>query len=55
MCNKHDDQDDDKMNTLAFVNIDFTRQNFPNPDSFIFYHQNFVPYGICIPDLIYQT
>ena len=53
-CSKHDDHDDDKMNTLAFVNFLLVKifpilicQNFPNPNSSKnFHHQNFAPYGI---------
>ena len=37
MCSKHDDQDDNKMNTLAFVNFSLIK---------IFHHQNFAPYVI---------
>ena len=37
---KHDDQDNDKMNTLAFNHL-FARQNFFQPR--IFQCQNFIP------------
>ena len=29
---KHDDQDDDRLNTLLGIRQFFTCQNFPNPD-----------------------
>ena len=46
MCavSMYDDQDDDKMNTLAFVN--FYSSKFYQPSFVkIFHHQKFAPYG----------
>ena len=42
MHSKHDDQDDDKMNTLAFVNFLFVKI-FPT----LIIHQNFLPPKFC--------
>ena len=39
---KHDDQDEDKVIALAFVNFLYTCQNFSN-----LIHQNFLPLKFC--------
>ena len=49
---KHDNQDGDKMNTLAF--IDFYSSKFSQPWFVkIFHRQNFVPYCIWLKQLVH--